>query len=254
MGSGMGYGAIANVVGGELQGWAANLEKENMFKVFKDEQRRQDQFRKQGGDILSGRIDTAGAANAQQELAAAEASRNKAYGDIAQVPLGFDTKYQSSYSPRADAAYLALRGNNAAKLGSYGDWMTNQAIESAMAQERLNRVIDQARGVSGLFPYRMYSAQHSQDILSEIGAAISSIGGGAANYAQYAQSPTGQYTAPGGVSPGGGYGVGTYYPQGGFSTGAGGYSAMPGYQSPYGAVPYGWNLYGGAAEGTIVPG
>ncbi len=219
---------VTNIAGGEISGWAAVLARDEMFKKYKEEQRRQESFRTEGAGLFDQAVGHAGAEEAGRQLDKSAGERRATFDQVGQTPLGLPNRTQQSFSPSADKAYLKLRGGQRAKLGSYGDWGLDQALNQAMSQERINRLSDKAGGVASLFPYRMYQAEHSQDLLAQIGAAISSIGGGAANYGQYAKGPDTSGTK---------------------------YQPYSGYQDAYGNQwNQGWNLYGGGAEGTIIPG
>jgi len=190
-------GAATNIIGGELQGWASVLEKRAMFDEFRKEQARQQGYRDQGAGLFQGFLQQASPANAQKLLTSGKAQREQSYQDLANVPLAPQTPTMQSTSAPRDAAWADMRGQARAGLGAYGDWAFKETINNIQNQEALKQLSSFASGTAGVFPYKMYGAQHSQDDLAMIGAAISSIGGGAANFSQYNQSP--QQTGPGGV-------------------------------------------------------
>ena|SRR5437899_6291970 len=185
-------GAAANIVGGELQGWASVLEKKAMFDEFQKEQARQQGYRDQGANLFQGFLKTGGSDAASQYLQTGKAQREQSYRDVADIPLApTSVPISQSSSPTRDKAAVAIRGQERAGLGAYGDWAFKENINNILNQESLKQLTNFAGGTAGVFPYKMYGAQHSLDDLAMIGAAISSIGGGAANYAQFAQSPQG---------------------------------------------------------------
>lgn len=219
-------GMAANVVGGELQGWASVLERQAIQDELDRELQQQQVFRGQGQDIFQGALSGYGAGAANQQLAQGKANRIKAYRGVEDVPLGFSAPGQKGFA--TDTGYGRLLGSNRAGLGSYSDFALNQALASNNRQRLLNQLASSAGGNAGLYPYYQYQAQHSMDDLAMIGAAISSIGGGAANYAQYAQGPQGggqgqpmlNPYAPYGYSLGLGGGPGNYWnPGSGANTG-----------------------------------
>lgn len=251
MSTGAGISAATNIVGGELQGWAALLDKWAMQKQFQQQANLQNQYageasqvmygvppagQKVGGsgtltvpDYQQGAIPQSSAANAQQLMQQGTANRQQAYGDIGKVPLGGGFAKQSGYNPSADNAYLGLMGDARAKLGGYSDWALQQSINNLRNQQALNQISSFAGGEArNVFPLQMYAAQHSNDALAAVGQAISSIGGAAGNYAQlYGSQPPAQSQAP------------SYYPMGSSYPG---YSMYSGYTDAYGnQVPQGWN-------------
>lgn len=213
MSTGAGISAATNIVGGELQGWAALLDKWAMQKQFQNEARLQGQYANQAGGVLygtppSGRvIGGTGTLNVQPnnpsltndlgaigqstpeyargQIQQGAANRRQAYSDIANVPLGGGFSAQSHYNPGADNAYLGLVGDARARLGGYSDWALQQSINNLRNQQALNQVSSFAGGqAKNVFPLQMYAAQHANDALAAVGQAISSIGGAAGNYAQ----------------------------------------------------------------------
>lgn len=239
-------GAITNVVGGEISGWAAMLARDAMYKSYLHEQARQKGYADQAGKVMGQAIPQSGPEQAQRDMAQGYGERMGDYKTLESTPLSVG----GGGGPTArDQAFGDQVAQNRARLGSYGDWGLQKSIRDLQTQQKLNQITNFAGGTASVYPYRQYQAQHSADQLAMIGAAISSIGGGAANYAQYAQGPNVQ---PGGVGAGGGYGAGIYYPSG---SQYGGYSQMGGFGTPYGNYyGAGWNTLGGNYEGTVVPG
>jgi hypothetical protein len=233
MSAGIGMGA--NIVGGELQGWAALLDKWAMQEAYKAEANRQAGFRDEALGTFNKGVGQSNFASAQKAIGAGSDQRRAEYGKLANVPLGSGFSPQSGYNPTADNAYMSMIGNARANLGGYSDWAFNQSINNLRNQQNLSRITNFAGGQArNVFPLQMYAAQHSNDDLAAIGQAISSLGGAAANYAQFNSSPTqGQAQVP------------TYYPMGP-SAGYPGYTAFQGYTDAYGnTIPQGWNLIGG---------
>jgi len=238
-------GMAANVVGGEMQKWAALAERAEMFKKYKEEQARQAGYAKTARGQFEGGLANAGAPAAQQQLAQGSQDRQAAYAKIGQVPLAVNQPTSLSNNAQRDLANAALMGQNRANLGSYSDWGQKQMLNNLNTGRAMDQTTNFAGGTASVFPYRMYQAQHSKDFLDMMGKAISSLGGGATNYSQYAQAPQGG-------QPANGYGMGGYYPMG---TSYPGYSNMSGFQDSSGVYyPTGWNNMGGSAEGTLIPG
>lgn len=184
----------ANVVGGAIQSIAAGLENRSMGHTFADEGRRQRNFSGQEWQTFMPELGRMGIENANTELGQGAAQRMAAYGSANGAPLiagqGMGTA--------GDQARLALEGQARAQMGSYSDYSLNQQIDKIRTQQALNQISQQAQGSAQMLPYRMYQAQHSQDVLDFIGKAISSIGSGG--------SPMTTSGPPGG-GQGGGFGM-----------------------------------------------
>lgn len=178
-----------NIIGGEMQGWANVLDKQAQLQAFTDEQGRQQGFRDQGGQIMQGAIPGQGARQAQADLDAGAANRRALYNTVDATPMSFAQPYQQGTGSARDAAWASMRGAARANLGAYNDWALNNTLRSIQTQESIKRLADTAAGDAGVYPYKAYQAAHSNDDLAMIGAAIQSIGGGAANYAQFSQAP-----------------------------------------------------------------
>lgn len=253
MSVGAGIGAGTAIIGGELQGWAALLDKWAMQKAYQNEAYKQNEYAAQAGNVLygvpgeatkvggtgtlvapgglKGAIPESTVENARALMGQGAAGRRQAYSDIGKVPLGSGFSPMSGFNPSASDAYLGLVGNARANLGGYSDWAVQQAINNLRNQQRLNQITSFAGGqAKNVFPLQMYAAQHDQDALAAIGQAISSVGGAAANFANlYAAQPQGS-NAP------------TYYPMG---TSYPGYPMFQGYTDAYGnQIPQGWNTLG----------
>jgi len=193
-------GMVTSAVGGELQAWAAVLEKHAMFKEFQKEMARQQEYRDRGAKIFQGILGQNTPATAEATMKTGRATREKSYEDVGNVPLSVaPTTSAATTSPgaRRDKATMQMRGQARARLGAYSDWQLKQTLDNIQNQEALQQLSSFAGGTAGVFPYKMYEAQHSLDTLAMTGAAISSLGGGAANYGQFSQQPDQQ--GPGGV-------------------------------------------------------
>lgn len=164
----------ANIVGGAIQSIAAGLENRSMGHTFNDEGRRQRNFSGQEWQTFMPELGRMGIENTNTELGQGAAQRMAAYGSANGAPLiagqGMGTA--------GDQARLALEGQARAQMGSYSDYSLNQQIDKIRTQQALNQISQQAQGSAQMLPYRMYQAQHSQDVLDFIGKAISSIGSG----------------------------------------------------------------------------
>jgi hypothetical protein len=182
-------GMAANVVGGELQGWASVLDKQNMYDAYKKQLGTQAGYRDQALGQFGSNVNQFGSDQAERSLSTGTAARTNAYNQEAKVPLGFKAPYQQSSSDGRDQMFLADRGAARAALGAYGDWALSNTLNDIQNKESLRRIIDAAKGESKVYQYDAYKAQHSNDDLAMIGAAISSIGGGSVNFSQYNQQP-----------------------------------------------------------------
>lgn len=206
----MGYGeaasAATSVIGGELQGWASVLAKQNMADQYDAEHRRQLGYQTQALGNLQTTLGQNGSEYANQQIQKGAGERVLGYDKEQAVPLSVKGPMTDSLHRLKDAAYAKLMGGKRAALGGYADWGHQQGINNAENQRKLHQIENFAGGTAGVFPYRMYDAQHSMDTLAMIGAAISSIGGGSQDFSKYTQAPNagGQNTGFG--SPGEFYG------------------------------------------------
>lgn len=198
-------GAAANIVGGEMQGWASVLDKQAMGKAFTAEQNRQQGYADQAKGVMTQEVPLQGAGQAGMDLAQGAQDRQALYTSLGKIPLTMSSggPPQGARQAKLDQAYSTMRGQTRARLGAYSDWALNEALRSIQTQESLRQVSNFAQGTASVFPYKMYEAQHSYDDLAMAGAAISSIGGGAADYAKYASAPSGGSGAsvPGAYGP-----------------------------------------------------
>jgi len=185
-------GAATNIVGGELQGWAAVLEKQAMKDAYQQEINKQNQFQQQAMGTFD--PSKSSAAAMMQGVGQGAQGRVRAYNQIGQVPLGPGPSHQIG-QPQINLgsadAYTKMLGQSRANLGGYSDWAVQQAINNLNTQRQLDQISNFAGSeAKNIYPLQMYKAQHSLDDLAMVGQAISSIGGGAANYAQLSQAPT----------------------------------------------------------------
>ena len=182
----------AQIVGTELQGWAALLDKWAMGDAYRKQAAEQDQFRQQGQRVIDDRLKTAGSDAAVQEMSQGQAAREAGYekADNTQFSLQGRSPISGAQNQR-NQAYTNMLGAARAKLGSYGDWLQQQWLQNQTLNRGLGQVSDSARGSASVFPLQMYKAQHSMDTLSAIGQAISSLGGGATNFGSLWGAPSG---------------------------------------------------------------
>lgn len=176
-------GAVANVVGGELQGWAAVMSKWAMQKAYQDEINRQGQYSDQAMGNFNTALPGYSAESATKQMGENAQGRLQQYGGTNDVPLGYSLKGSQPLGRGVNAA-ADVTGRARANLGAYSDWSHNTGINQINQARVLNQILSFAKGTAGVFPYRMYGAQHSNDDLAMVGQAISSIGGGSANYGQ----------------------------------------------------------------------
>src|SRR5690242_11906609 len=106
-----GAGAAANIVGGEMQGWASLLDKWAMQRAYRDEAARQAAFAQQAMDSFGKNLPAFGAQAAQGDLASASANRVGQYQNAMKVPLApSPLSYQTSASPGANKVYADVMG------------------------------------------------------------------------------------------------------------------------------------------------
>lgn len=163
----------AQVVGTELQGWASILAQQAMQHALGAELRKQQGFRLQATGQQFQQLPRQGAENANAEVAQGSAERQNSYNNL----------YNYPNATGADKAAIQTEGKSRADLAGYGDWQTDRSLDLSHLGGTLGRINSRAAGEAQVFPYRMNRAQHSQDTLSAIGQAISSLGGGASNIA-----------------------------------------------------------------------
>lgn len=169
-------GAAAQILGQILKGIAANQAKHAMEKAFKGELTRQRGYRNEAFGVFEGAVPKYGVETAREEMGRGQEHREGLYNQVgatdftASQPSGFG-------ATGADQANLAMAGQARGKLGSYSDWQLDQMIRSIRTQDELNKINNFASGTAGVFPYRMYDAQHSGDSLAFAGDLLSSIGG-----------------------------------------------------------------------------
>lgn len=218
-----------------MQGWASVLDKWAMAKAYSEEMAHQRAFTAQAMGDFEKRLPGYGSDSANRFIGQARGDRLQGYKDIGQVPLGVKPGWQGA--GKGSAAQVDVMSRARAGNAAYGDWSHNVGQQQIDQERALTGITSVAKGQAQVFPYRMYSAQHSWDDLAMIGQAISSIGGGSSNYSQFAGVP----------QSGGGGGGGMSGGSGGFGGGIG-YS--PEYQNLYGK---GW-MDNSAGEGVTVPG
>lgn len=198
-----GYGMAAQIVGTELQGWAALLDKWAMGDVYNQERATQKGFTDQAGALFNQRLQGAGADAAGQQMKEGAQSRQAAYQSVNATPLSISAAPLNSLQNARNSAYSSLLGQQRAKLGSYGDWLQNQWLANQQTNRGLGQITNFARGQAGnVFPLQMYAAQHSMDDLAAIGQAISSLGGGGTNFSSLFNSSPGTPNAPNFKYPG----------------------------------------------------
>lgn len=180
----MGVGAATSVVGGTMQAVAASQEQREMFRQFQRELQRQGAYRNEAMGSFNNWAPTLGAETARTEMGAGAANRMADY-----TRVGGQSLKQGGGNDARDQAYFDMTGANRAKLSSYNDWQNRQAISGEREGQALAKISNFAGGDAQVFPYRMYQAQHSADELAFWGQMISSIGGGASNYAQLFSGP-----------------------------------------------------------------
>ncbi len=181
MDSMMGVGAAANVVGGIMQGIAASQARRAMDRALKKELMLQRGFQSDAWNAFQSHLPTLGAEQAQTDMGQGFDTRKNLYDSVGAIPI--DTGHNPFAPTARDKAYGDMVGSQRAKLASYGEWMNTERARTTRTQDELNRISNFAQGWQQVYPYQLNDAAHSQDELAFWGQLISSIGGGAANYA-----------------------------------------------------------------------
>jgi hypothetical protein len=126
--------------------------------------------------------------NAQKELDAGAAGRENAWNNLqlATTPIASALPATSSPDSATGRATAATGGatsawnrivtNAGARMGSYGDWETQQAVKNADAAQRLGIVNNFARGNANLLPLEMTVASQKGDKLSGWGQLVGALG------------------------------------------------------------------------------
>ncbi len=172
----MGFiGSALGIVGGLMQAAAANRSNHQMGAAYRDEIARQGGYQNQATTALDPSIAGSDVGTANRQIAEGAQQRNQAYGQANAVPLGIPTA--SSQSNASDTAYNKMVGGQRAQLGGYSDWALKQAIQNIQTQRAMDQAINFAHGTAGVFPYRMYNAQHSADTIATLGKIVSSAAG-----------------------------------------------------------------------------
>jgi len=183
-----GYGAIAGVAGGAIQGIAAELAAQAMARQFQAQQDLQRGFANQAYTTWEPAVQQMGVETAREQLGQGQAGRQAAYQAVNQ-PLAIG----AAPTARDQAAYN-MAGQAKAKLGSYGDWTLKQHIKNLRTQDELNRIANFAGGEANVFPYKMQSAQHSWDDLAFLGQLIGAAGGASGSFGSlYGQQALSQH-------------------------------------------------------------
>jgi len=211
----MGIGAGASVAGGTMQAIAASQAAKAMKHAFERQLQEQGKYRTQAVGEFNQALPLRGVEEARNEIAQGSQNRQNFYGKFASTPLSLG----SGPSARDNAAYN-LAGTARGNLGGYSDWALQQMIHNIRTQDALNKISNFAQGSAGVFPYKMYDAQHSADELAFWGNLVSSVGGSAGSWSSlFGQGPQGMGQPQ------------TY----GTPTVRGGFDAPTGYGSNYGA-------------------
>lgn len=176
-------GMGAQALGSIMQAVAANQAQKEMAKQFEAEIARQQRFQSEGYGIWQPGTVNMGRETAERQMAQGKGEREASYQQMQRIP-GISGQGTTKLQDRLK---LNLLGNLRASLGQYGDWQHQQGLDLSGLQTSLGRVFDKSAGQARIFPYRMEEAQHSWDQLAAIGQLISSLGGGATNFASLGQ-------------------------------------------------------------------
>lgn len=193
MGGGSGVGMATNIVGSEMERWAAILAADAMNRQFNQQMRVQNNFRQQGIGGFNAYAPTLSAENATKTMGEAAQGREGAYSQVANRPLT-----QGDGADASVNAAVGLQGQQRSGVGAYGDWQTKQSIGSSQFDNLVNRIGYRAKGSAQVFPYQMSKAQHSMDWLQMLGEMIKGVGGASADFSNLNQQqvPTNaQYSA-----------------------------------------------------------
>lgn len=175
-------GMGAQAIGGMMQAVAASQANREMKQAFEKEIAQQQRFQAQGYGMWQPGTVNMGRESVEGQMATGRGERMQAYGNVGRVPMT-----PQGSSKLQDRLKLNLMGQLRSSLGQYGDMQHSQGLDLAQLQRTLGRVFDEAGGQARIFPYKMEEAQHSWDSLAAIGQLISSLGGGAANFASLRQ-------------------------------------------------------------------
>lgn len=180
-----------NIAGSEMERWASILAADAMNKQFSQQMKTQNMYRDQSGSLFGQYAPTLSAEQAGKDMASGAANRNANYAQVQGRSLA-----PGDSSDAATNAQLMLQGQQRARLGSYGDWQTDQSNRASDFQTGINRIANRAGGAASVFPYQMSRAQHSMDWLNMLGEMVKGAGGGAASFGMLDQqnqgAPTGQ--------------------------------------------------------------
>lgn len=198
-GGGMGMGMGSSMLGGLLQGIAAEEASRSMFNTYQDAIRQQNKNKQAALGVFNQRVSTADAGTAQQEMQQGQQQRQQDYSVTQNVPLSVTGSGEDAKYMMRDLAQANLMGGLKAKLGGYGDWLQQQYLQNQQSARGLGQITNFAQGEAGVLPYKMYSAQHGWDDLAMVGAAFQGLGGATTN----ASAQIGLYGSNPGFSTGG---------------------------------------------------
>lgn len=188
-GAAAGIGAGLGVLGAVMQMVAAKKAEAEMAQTFQKEQDLQNRYQVQAFGNHQQLVPTQGVETARQDLAAGKERRVGEYNRLNENRLG------GGPANARDQQAFALSGNARANLGSYSDWQLNNAIRRIRSADRLNRIVFNASEDAGVFPYRMFDAQHSADDLAALGQLAASAGGATTAFGSlYGAQPKGGLT------------------------------------------------------------
>lgn len=178
-----------NIAGSEMERWASILAADAMNKQFSQQMKTQNMYRDQGGSLFGQYAPTLGVEQANKDMASGAANRNANYAQVQGRSLA-----PGDSSDATTNAQLMLQGQQRARLGSYGDWQTDQSNRASDFQTGINRIASRAGGAASVFPYQMSRAQHSMDWLNMLGEMVKGAGGGAASFGMLDQQNQGAPT------------------------------------------------------------
>lgn len=189
VGAGMAVGSQGSqMIGGEIQSWAAVLAKQAMIDAYREEQGRQQKFRQQGKETFDTGLQGLGSKAFLENYGTGASGRKGLYSALG-APSS-SVKPMPLANLQREQAAASLAGTSQANLGGYNDALLSYGLREQELRRALNQLSNFAGGVASVYPYRMYDAQHSQDQLAQIGATIASMGKAApAAYSAYGALP-----------------------------------------------------------------
>lgn len=164
-------GSVMKMIGGTIQAVAAYKTQQEMFDEYKKELKRQGALQNEAFGTWQQGMQQYERGAVEQRLGEASQMRQQTYQDMYEKPLVVGDEQN-----KATGLIAQQSGEGRANIGKYGDWWHGQGIESAYTGMDLAHIANTSRGWAGVFPMRMYQAQHSQDALNFWGEVFNTMG------------------------------------------------------------------------------